>query len=222
MKKLVFGFAFLLSLPASAQPKDRGVEDERSDEKHGPGVSDFHFNGGFGWSRDTTLGDSVVHSMTAGYRWRFVDVGVTADLGNPIEQGGYAAITAAIGPTLQLDNGLRFGLLASAGVDHYYRMGCGIYCSTGASGTLPYTGARVSAAYVLPAGGNAHLELGVAGFAGTDLGKQTVASDAGEQKLGGSRVGAVFTVGMTFDTQPNAKKKTTAKRSNRNAKRTTQ
>ncbi len=207
---------------ASAQEADQG-EHELKTEKHGPGASDFHFSGGPGWSHDSALGDVVTQSLGVGYRLGPFEPGLAGDVGTMLN-GSYFMLGASAGAVLQTESGVRLTTAAVFGADLYSSVGCGLFCkSGGASATLPYAGGRASVSYVFGSRSRKHLELGVMGFYGRDLTKETVSYSirgglldsnsvsTGQRTLGGERVGAVFVVGITLDS-PAKKSTETARR----------
>ena len=212
---LVGAFLVALATPAIASAQESPALDRGSNRSHGPDAQDFHFSGGFGWSRDSTLNDALAHSVTVGYRWRFFDAGLVGDFGTRVFGGSYAMTGVTLGAVMQTESGQRFSLGGVLGSDAYVGVGCELFCqSGGASATLPYAGLRASASHVFRSRSSVHFELGVSGFWGRDLETQAVTYTttgglllSGEsapqtQTLGGQRIGAVATVGLTWDTAP--------------------
>lgn len=211
-----FVVTFALCQRASAtpsQPHDDGAATTPT-SKHGSAVDDVHVSGGPGFSRDNVLGGALVHSLTAGYRYGYFEPALVADLGARPFGGTYAAVGVSLGAVLQTDAGYRFSLRGVIGSDSYMGVDCNMFCRRGgAAATLPYAGARLGASYVFWSRGRSHLELGLEGFYGADLEKRRVrytktggllsdSTSSGERVLGGERLGAVVTVGWTFDASP--------------------
>jgi hypothetical protein len=213
-----------LGTPAIAGAQESPMLDRSAVRAHGAEAQDLHFSGGFGWSQDTTLQNAVAHSLSVGYRWRFFDAGLVGDFGTRGFGGSYAMTGVTLGATLQTDSGERFTLGGVLGSDAYVNVGCDLFCQNGggASAPLPYAGLRASASHVFPSRSSVHLELGVSGFWGRDLETQSVSitptdsllapSEPETRTLGGQRIGAIATVGLTWDTGPRPAASSVARR----------
>lgn len=176
-----------------------------------PRSQEFHVVGGPGWARDQVLGDVVTQSLALGFRYGWFEPAIVANAGTPIFGGGYASVAMSVGAVIETDDANRFTLRGALGSDSYSGVGCGLFCqSGGASATLPYAGVHVAASHVFGASGRTHLELGLEGFYGRDLARERVdytttgglfgtSTSEDSRTLGGQRVGALLTVGLTYD-----------------------
>lgn len=221
----IMGALCLSAAPAFADdaPRDSApVEVEQA--RHGSANQDFHLSAGPGFAHDAVLGNVLAHSLTLGYRYGWFEPAIVGNFGSAVFGGSYASVGMALGGTLQTDSGARFGLRGVIGSDSYASVGCDLFCQRGgASATLPYAAVHASASYVFWARGRTHLELGIEGFYGHDLGKERVSyttvgglfgptTSTAERTLGGERIGAFATVGLTYDAVPATSGKKLARR----------
>jgi hypothetical protein len=135
-------------------------------------------------------------------RLHFIDLGIDVGVGGLFVDMASAGVLAGIG--LRTRSGVRFDLLANAGVHSYSGWGAGLLSDDpGASATLPYAGGKLRLAY-LAGHRKGHFTLGGEFGVDTDLGRERVQYDYQETNWlfddGTSIVHAGHTVGGTRTT----------------------
>jgi hypothetical protein len=213
----------LVAASASAEPtralgslRFGAPADETADTSARPPVekapaSDFQLVGHAGIIGGTTGG--LVLGGTGLARFGMFQVGGLAEAGGEVFAYEYVGVAATSGIGLRTASGFRFDALGVVGGHHYTHVGNELFSSDpGATGDLPFVGARMGVSYAFGSG-PLHFDLGLWGLAEDDIGRTSqryTYSEAGwfgapatpktvTHEIGAQRLGAALRLGVTFD-----------------------
>lgn len=175
-------------------------------------ISDGHANMGLGAFAGGSDNGGLMLSLFTAYRYRLVEAGLALDLGANVG-AEHSSPGALFGFAYRSANGVRVEMLGEAGIDHYSRVDCGLFCSSGgASANLPWLGARAGLSYWVGSDRYGHFEIGLAATYGTDARHERVTYTnlesgifGGEVEqtktmtLGRARASYLLTLGGDFD-----------------------
>lgn len=178
-----------------------------------PPATDLVVRGGLGAGSSTPIGGVLSATLELGVRRGLVQGGFELTGDTEVFGGDYSSAGVMAGLGFRSAHGVRLELLGTGGIGRWHGVGCGLFCTSGgASGSLPYLGARAGIGYVFGRR-RGHFLLGVAGHLDEYLGSEEVSyssttsnllgpgtsTNVDTREFSGSRTALLATFGAVID-----------------------